>query len=105
MTVETEATGSPCSAETPGAAYRAITAATEEAYIDLADHADLRELAGQWRGRVDVVSATIDEPPADALLILPHARIAWSATVDEPGQTALPALREALTTSFGAPST
>lgn len=73
--------------------------------LDLADHADARELAGQWRGRVDVVSATIDEPPADVLLLLPDARIAWAAMVDEPGETALPALREALTTWFGAPST
>ena len=68
-------------------------------------HADLRELAGQWGGRVDVVSATIDERPADALLIRPDALIAWAATVDAPGETALPALREALTTWFGAPST
>jgi FAD binding domain-containing protein/aromatic ring hydroxylase-like protein len=73
--------------------------------LDLADLADLRELAGQWGGRVDVVSATIDERPADALLILPDARIAWAAPVDAPGETALPALREALTTWFGAPST
>ena len=63
-----------------------------------------RGLAGQWGGRADVVSATIDERPADALLILPDARIAWAATVDQPGETALPALREALTTWFGAPS-
>jgi hypothetical protein len=71
--------------------------------LDLADHGDLRELAGQWGGRVGVLSAAIDEPPADALLILPDARIAWAATVGEPGETALPALREALTTWFGAP--
>jgi hypothetical protein len=71
--------------------------------LDLADHADLRELAGEWGGRVDVVSATLDERPADALLILPDARIAWAATVDEPGETGLPALREALTTWFGSP--
>jgi hypothetical protein len=51
------------------------------------------------------VSATIDERPADALLILPDARIAWAATIDEPGKTAWPALREALATWFGAPST
>jgi hypothetical protein len=69
--------------------------------LDLADHADLRELAGEWGGRVDVVSATIDERPADALLIRPDALIAWAATVDEPGETGLPALREALTTWFG----
>ncbi len=74
-------------------------------FLDLADHADLRELAGEWDGRVDVVSATLDERPADALLIRPDARIAWAAAVDAPGQTAVPALREALTTWFGAPST
>ncbi len=73
--------------------------------LDLADRADLRQFARQWDGRVDVVSATIDGPPADALLIRPDALIVWAATVDEPGETALPALREALTTWFGAPST
>ncbi|MGB8386160.1 MAG: FAD-dependent monooxygenase, partial [Dermatophilaceae bacterium] len=73
--------------------------------LDLSEHADLRELADQWRGRLDVVSATIEQPPADALLILPDTRIAWAATVDEPGQTAMPALREALTSWLGAPPT
>ena len=58
--------------------------------LDLADHADLRELAGQWGGRVDVVSATIDERPADALLIRPDARIAWAATVDDPARPRCP---------------
>jgi 2-polyprenyl-6-methoxyphenol hydroxylase-like FAD-dependent oxidoreductase len=72
--------------------------------LDLADRADLRELAAQWDGRVDVASATIDEPPADALLILPDARIAWAATVDETGETALLALRIALSTWSGAAS-
>lgn len=71
--------------------------------LDLADHAELRELAGQWGARVDVVCATVDEPPADALLIRPDARIAWAAMLDEPGKTAVPALRDALTTWFGAP--
>jgi 2-polyprenyl-6-methoxyphenol hydroxylase-like FAD-dependent oxidoreductase len=73
--------------------------------LDLDDKADLRALAGEWGGRVDVASARIDERPADALLIQPDARIAWAAKVDEPGETALPALREALTQWFGAPST
>ena len=72
--------------------------------LDLADRADLRELAGQWGGRVAVVSATIDERPADALLIRPDARIAWAAATDEPGETAVPALGEALTGWFGAPA-
>ena len=69
--------------------------------LDLADAADLRELAAQWSGRVDVVTTTIDEPPADALLMLPDARIAWAATVGEPPETALPALRNALITWCG----
>ena len=72
--------------------------------LALADQADLRELAGHWGDRVAVVSATLHERPADALLILPDARIAWAATLDEPGETALPPLREALTTWFGAPA-
>jgi hypothetical protein len=73
--------------------------------LDLADRADMRELASQWGSRVDVVSATIDERPADAVLIRPDTHIAWVATVDQAGETALPALREALTTWFGATST
>jgi len=72
--------------------------------LDLADRTDLRGLAGRWRGRMDVVSATIDDRPADALLLLPDARIAWAATVDEPVKSAVPALREALTTWVGAPA-
>jgi hypothetical protein len=71
--------------------------------LDLADQADLRELAGQWGDRVPVVSARLRERPADALLIRPDARIAWAAAVDEPCETALPGLREALATWFGAP--
>jgi hypothetical protein len=70
-------------------------------FLDLADHEDMRELAGQWGDRVHVVRATLDEPPADALLLLPDARIAWAAGVGEPDETALPALREALTTWLG----
>lgn len=73
--------------------------------LDLADHPGLRDLAGEWGGRIDVVSATINERPADALLIRPDASIAWAAMVDEPDETALPALRRALTKWFGAPST
>jgi 2-polyprenyl-6-methoxyphenol hydroxylase-like FAD-dependent oxidoreductase len=73
--------------------------------LDLADRADLRDLTGQWGGRVDVVIAKIGERPADALLIRPDALVAWAAAADEPGGTALPALRDALTTWFGAPTT
>lgn len=73
------------------------------ALLDLADRGDLREPARHWGERLDVVSATLDERPADALLILPDARIAWAAAVHEPGETAVSALREAATTWLGHP--
>ena len=73
--------------------------------LDLSDRTDLRELAGAWGSRVQITSATTDGRPADALLIRPDARIAWAATIEEPCETALPALREALTTWFGLPPT
>lgn len=71
--------------------------------LDLADHDTMRSLTGQWSGRVDVVSMTLDERPADAILILPDARIAWAARVGEPDETALPSLQEAMTTWLGDP--
>ncbi|RYU10063.1 FAD-binding protein [Nocardioides iriomotensis] len=72
--------------------------------LDLAARTDLREPAGLWPDRVDVVTATVDERPADVLLVRPDGLIAWAAAVDEPGATALPALRQALSTWFGASS-
>ena len=73
--------------------------------LDLAGRARLRELAGHWDDRVDVVSATLEERPADALLLLPDARVAWAATVDESDETASSTLREALARWFGDGST
>ncbi len=73
-------------------------------FLALADRAELREPALSGVTGVDLVNATIAERPADALLIRPDALIAWAATVDEPAGTALPALREALATWFGVPS-
>jgi 2-polyprenyl-6-methoxyphenol hydroxylase-like FAD-dependent oxidoreductase len=72
--------------------------------LDLGDHAELREVAGRWADRVDVVGARIDDPPADALLVLPDTRIPWAAALGEPAVTALHELREVLTTWLGAPS-
>jgi 2-polyprenyl-6-methoxyphenol hydroxylase-like FAD-dependent oxidoreductase len=69
--------------------------------LDLADRPDLRETAGDWRHRVDVLTAETDHRPADALLIRPDAHVAWAATTDEPAETAAPALREALSGWFG----
>ena len=69
--------------------------------LDLADRADLRETARDWRHRVDIHTAEADHRPADALLIRPDAHIAWAADVDGPTDTAVPALREALSHWFG----
>jgi 2-polyprenyl-6-methoxyphenol hydroxylase-like FAD-dependent oxidoreductase len=71
--------------------------------LDLAGRQDLREIAGDWRPRVDVLTAATDDRPADALLIRPDAHVAWAATVDEPTDTTTPALREALSDWFGTP--
>jgi 2-polyprenyl-6-methoxyphenol hydroxylase-like FAD-dependent oxidoreductase len=72
--------------------------------LDLAARTDLRESAGRWRDRVDVVTATVEERSADALLVRPDGLVAWAADVDEPGETAVPALRQALATWCGASS-
>ncbi|WP_433508635.1 FAD-dependent monooxygenase [Nonomuraea sp. CA-143628] len=72
--------------------------------LDLADRPELREIAQEWGQRVDIHTAKTDQRPADALLIRPDAHIAWAATLDEPTDTATPALREALSDWFGTPS-
>lgn len=51
-------------------------------------------MASDWAGRVDIVTAATDEPPADALLIRPDGHIAW-AGADVAG------LLEALSHWFG----
>jgi hypothetical protein len=71
--------------------------------LDLTDRPDLRETARGWQHRVDILTAETDDRPADALLIRPDAHIAWAATIDEPTDTAAPALREALSDWFGTP--
>ncbi|MEU7987856.1 FAD-dependent monooxygenase [Streptosporangium canum] len=71
--------------------------------LDLADRPDLRQAARDWRHRVDIHTAKTDDRPTDALLIRPDGHIAWAATLDEPAGTAAPALREALSSWFGAP--
>ena len=71
--------------------------------LDLADRDDLREAARDWQHRIDIHTAGGDHRPADALLIRPDAYIAWAATIDEPTDTAAPALREALSDWFGTP--
>ncbi|MGY2010538.1 FAD-dependent monooxygenase [Nocardia gipuzkoensis] len=72
--------------------------------LDLADRADLREIARGWQHRIDIRTAKTDSRPADALLIRPDAHIAWAAPIDESADTAGLVLREALSSWFGAPS-
>ncbi|WP_280241380.1 hypothetical protein [Nocardia abscessus] len=72
--------------------------------LDLADRADLREMARDWQHRIDIRTAKTDDRPADALLIRPDAHIAWAAPVDGSADTDVLALREALSSWFGAPS-
>ncbi|MFI6315094.1 FAD-dependent monooxygenase [Nocardia fusca] len=72
--------------------------------LDLADRAEVREVAREWRDRVDIRTVTTDDLPADALLIRPDAHIAWAAAVGEPADIAADGLRAALTGWFGVPS-
>ncbi|GAA2688648.1 FAD-dependent monooxygenase [Streptomyces lunalinharesii] len=71
--------------------------------LDLADRPELRERAQDWQQRVEVHTAKTDDRPADVLLIRPDAHIAWAAGIDEPADSAGPALREALSDWFGTP--
>ncbi len=71
-------------------------------FLDLANRAGLRDVAREWRHRIDIHSAEADDRPADALLIRPDAIIASAATIAEPADTAAATLREALGTWFGA---
>jgi len=71
--------------------------------LDLANRSDLKEMARDWRHRVDIHTAEADRRPADAILIRPDAHIVWAATINEPTDTAAPALSEALSSWFGTP--
>ena len=73
-------------------------------FIDLADRSDLGEIARDWQHRIDIHTAETDQRPADALLVRPDAHVAWAATIDEPTDTAGPALRDALSGWFGTPA-
>jgi len=74
-------------------------------FLDLSGRTDLLQAARPWEGRVNIHSASADNPPADALLVRPDAYIAWAATVGGPVDTDVPTLREALSRWFGAPPT
>jgi 2-polyprenyl-6-methoxyphenol hydroxylase-like FAD-dependent oxidoreductase len=81
-----------------------LTHTARPVFLDLADRADLREIAQDWQDRIDVHSAIADHRPADALLIRPDVHIVGAATIDEHTDTAAPALRDALSGWFGTPA-
>ncbi len=80
-----------------------LTRTARPILLDLADRTDLRTTARDWLQRIDIHSAETEDRPADALLIRPDAHIAWAATSDEPTETAVVALRKALSDWFGTP--
>jgi 2-polyprenyl-6-methoxyphenol hydroxylase-like FAD-dependent oxidoreductase len=72
-------------------------------FLDLAGRPELRAAAREWGHRIEIHAAQTDRRPADALLIRPDAHIAWAATLEEPADSAAPALRESLSHWLGAP--
>ena len=70
--------------------------------LTLADRTGMAEAAEPWSDRVDVITATTAEPPAEAVLIRPDGYVAWAVGAG----TLAPAdgLREALQTWFGSPA-
>jgi hypothetical protein len=69
--------------------------------LDLADRTELVKEAGGWADRVDVVTGTAAEPPADIVLVRPDGYVAWAAGPDT--ADAVGGLRRALGTWFGPP--
>jgi len=69
--------------------------------LDMADRSDLRETGRAWQHRIEVHTASIDDRPADALLIRPDGYIAWAAACGEPADSAALTLRDALAHWFG----
>jgi len=82
----------------------ALMHAARPVFLELVDRPDLRACAQEWTHRIDVHVAETDRRPADALLIRPDAFVAWAAGNDEPAETAVPALRDALCTWFDTPA-
>lgn len=68
--------------------------------VDLADRAELRELARD-RQPIEIHTGKTDNRPADALLIRPDGYIAWAAEVGEPAESAAAGLEAALSYWFG----
>jgi 2-polyprenyl-6-methoxyphenol hydroxylase-like FAD-dependent oxidoreductase len=68
--------------------------------LNLAGETDLVDAAKGWSDRVDVVSASTAQPPADAVLIRPDGYVAWATESADSTDD----LRAALSAWFGAPA-
>jgi 2-polyprenyl-6-methoxyphenol hydroxylase-like FAD-dependent oxidoreductase len=66
--------------------------------LDLTERTDLTAAARGWTDRVDVVTVTTPDAPADALLLRPDGYVAWA------GEHGADGLRHALLTWFGPPA-
>jgi 2-polyprenyl-6-methoxyphenol hydroxylase-like FAD-dependent oxidoreductase len=66
--------------------------------LDLTDGAVFTDAARGWADRLDTVTATTPDPPADALLLRPDGYVAWAGDHGEDG------LQHALHTWFGHPA-
>jgi hypothetical protein len=65
----------------------------------LTEGSDATTAAGGWAGRVDTVTATTPNAPADALLLRPDGYVAWAGDADDTD-----GLRRALHAWFGQPA-
>jgi hypothetical protein len=73
-------------------------------FLELADRSELRAIAREWSGVVEIHSGKAEDQPADALLIRPDGHLAWAAAIGEPADTAADTLRAALRHWFGSPA-
>ena len=95
--------GSDTGAFAPDLGIAELMHSARPVFLDPGDRPQLREVARDWRHRIDIHTAKTNHRPADALLIRPDAHIAWAAMADEPVGGAALALREALFRWFGTP--
>lgn len=76
--------------------FAGLLAAGRPVLLDLADRPDVRELAGSWSDRLDVVTVALPDRPADALLVEPSTRVTGALAVGEPADRLVQALAAAL---------
>ena len=84
------------------ASIAGLLRAARPVLVDLSAGCWAQAAAQDWKDRVEVVTATADDRPADALLIRPDGYVAWAAGTGTAAGIA--GLQEALTHWFGRPA-